>query len=369
MKKITKSPVSYVRSIGFSIVELMVAILIGLIILAGVIQVVITSKSTFLGQEEMSFIQENARYAVDLIGKDLQNAGYLGCAGNAANVAYVAKVSAGSADLWGVEYVKGYEGKPNGAASNASFPALYRDQVLPIYQPGTTTVQDYPDSFIVRGGSGAVVALETQSGLRFDLKSNPGFSEGEYIALIAEDCRRSAIVRAATVSGNSFTLSADSVCDTSIKPIRDQNYICNVGCLCSGESSNELFHSGSVAMSYSIHAYYIADSGVLPGVPALKRRVLHDGVGREEELALGVEDMEVLYGIVVGNNMRYADASQIVANGWSWSNVSSVQVSLLVRSQSASANQSQARPYLGNNYNDRFMRQVVTSTFRLRNGI
>ena len=52
---------SRIKDLGFSLVELMVAILIGLIILAGVIQVVTTSKSTFFGQEEMSFIQENAR--------------------------------------------------------------------------------------------------------------------------------------------------------------------------------------------------------------------------------------------------------------------------------------------------------------------
>ncbi|HSX84616.1 MAG TPA: PilW family protein [Cellvibrio sp.] len=369
MRQQAKSPFGYFRSIGFSIVELMVAILIGLIILAGVIQVVVTSKSTFLGQEEMSFIQENARYAVDLIGKDLQSAGYLGCAGNAANVAYVAKVDAGSADLLGVEYVRGFEGKPNGIASNADFPPLYGNKVLPINQPGTTTVQDYPDSFIVRGGSGTVVPVDSQSGLTFTLESNPGFSDGEHIALVAEDCRRAAIVRAATVSGSAFTLSDSSVCNTSIKPVRDQNFVCNAACSCSGESSNELFQPGSVAMSYSTHAYYIADSGVLPGVPALKRSVLHGADGDEEELALGVEDMEVLYGIVVGGNLRYTDAAQIVANGWSWGNVSSVQVSLLMRSQAISANQAQSRTYLGNNYNDRFMRQVVTSTFRLRNGI
>ena len=45
---------------GFSLIELMVAILISSIILAGVVQVVLSSKTTFINQEEMSFIQENA---------------------------------------------------------------------------------------------------------------------------------------------------------------------------------------------------------------------------------------------------------------------------------------------------------------------
>ena len=355
-----KRPLSLIGSVGFSIVELMVAILIGLIILAGVIQVVVTSKTTFLGQEEMSFIQENARYAVDLIGKDVQSAGYMGCAGNVANLAYLPRVNATSSALAGVELVRGFEGD---VASTASYPEIYRATVRPIYQPGTTTIKDYPDSFVVHGGGERSVALTGQSGQTFTLAQSPAYAVGEHIVIVAEDCRRASIVRTATVAANQFTVTAASVCSTLVKPQLDENNICSGTCSCSGQGSSELFMPGSVSMPFNTHAYFVAESSVLPGVPALKRSVLRGGDGVTEEIALGVEDMEVLYGVVSGGNLRYMKASEVT----DWNSVASVQVSLLMRSQAVSLAQAEARTYLNNTYNDRFMRQVITSTFRLRN--
>ena len=76
---------------GTTIVELMMAILISLFIMAGVIQVFFNSKTTFLTQEDMSYIQHNSRYAMYMLIKDIQNAGYWGCAGKTTAVASVAK--------------------------------------------------------------------------------------------------------------------------------------------------------------------------------------------------------------------------------------------------------------------------------------
>jgi type IV pilus assembly protein PilW len=370
MKANVKQSLRRLRSFGFSIVELMVAILIGLIILAGVIQVVVTSKTTFLGQEEMSFIQENARYAMDLIGKDLQGAGYFGCAGNAASVALVARVDADSALLLGPEPIRGFEG----GATTAPYPADYpSDKLWKIYQPGSTTVQDYPDSFVVRGAAGAQYSISqttdpATSNTVFNTTAAHSFKAGEYIALVAEDCRRVGVVRAATAVEGSTTFSlaaGTSVCPGPIKPALDRGLICTQECSCTGEGMNQLYLPGSVAMPYLSHAYYIADSTALPGVPALKRMVLRDGSGKEEELALGVEDMDLLYGILDSGNLRYVKASAV----GDWNKVVAVQVSLLMRSQAPSSVDTGSREHLENDYNDRFMRQVVTSTFRLRNRI
>ncbi len=358
------SPNNRRQSLGFSIVELMVAILIGLIILAGVIQVVMTSKSTFLGQEEMSFIQENARYAMDVIGKDIQGAGYLGCAGNEADVALVARVGADAADFLGPESVVGFEG--DGVATTA-YPAAYKDKILAVKEPASTTAQDYPDSFIVRRAEGVPVGVTAQTDFTFTLQDPHEFSVGSYIAVVAEDCRRVGIVRASAVADSQFSVSGASICGNLMKPQLDNDLICDAACNCDGEGVNQVYLPGSTAMAYSAHAYYVADSAVMPGTPALKRMALHDGAGTEEELALGVEDMEVVYGVVDGSNIRYFKASDISAD--QWPAVVAVQVNLLLRSQAPSLVQAEARPYLSNDYNDRFMRQVVTSTFRLRNRI
>lgn len=370
MKASMRYSLRHLKSFGFSIVELMVAILIGLIILAGVIQVVVTSKTTFIGQEEMSFIQENARYAMDLIGKDLQGAGYFGCAGNEASLAVVAKVDADAALLLGPESVRGFEG----GTTSAPYPAEYPENMWVIYEPGSTTVQDYPDSFVVRGASGSQVGItqttDAAANIVFTTQPNHSLKANDYVALIAEDCRRASVVRTSAVTANTFQLSAGgSVCPGPVKPALDKGWICSQACVCQGEGMNQLFMPGSVAMPYVSHAYYIADSGVLPGVPALKRAVLQNGAGREEELALGVEDMDLLYGLLVDGDLQYFKASEIETGGMDWNNVVAVQVSLLMRSQAPSAGNVESKELLQNTYEDRFMRQVVTSSFRLRNGI
>jgi type IV pilus assembly protein PilW len=64
---------------GFTLIELMIALLIGGFILAGILQVFISAKQAYRLQENLSRLQENGRFALDFITKDLRIAGYTGC--------------------------------------------------------------------------------------------------------------------------------------------------------------------------------------------------------------------------------------------------------------------------------------------------
>ncbi len=64
---------------GFSLVELMVAMVISLLLMAGVIQIFSGTKSAFLSTEGQSRLQENARFALTRLSQDISAAGYLGC--------------------------------------------------------------------------------------------------------------------------------------------------------------------------------------------------------------------------------------------------------------------------------------------------
>jgi type IV pilus assembly protein PilW len=64
---------------GLSLIELMVAMVISLFLLAGVIQIFIGSKKSYRVNEGVSRLQENARYAFDRIAQDLNASGYMGC--------------------------------------------------------------------------------------------------------------------------------------------------------------------------------------------------------------------------------------------------------------------------------------------------
>lgn len=66
---------------GFSIVELMIAVFIGIIILTGLVQVFDTSSKMNRTQNGLARIQENGRYAISLMKQTIEQTGYQYCMG------------------------------------------------------------------------------------------------------------------------------------------------------------------------------------------------------------------------------------------------------------------------------------------------
>ncbi|WP_272493072.1 PilW family protein [Atopomonas sediminilitoris] len=62
---------------GLSVVELMIALVLGLILMTGIIQVFLTSRLTYATNEAMGRLQENGRFALDFISRNARNAGYI----------------------------------------------------------------------------------------------------------------------------------------------------------------------------------------------------------------------------------------------------------------------------------------------------
>ncbi len=64
---------------GFSLVEIMIAMIISLVLMGGVIQVFLGSKQSYRTNEGIARMQENIRFAMGRLGEDLSTAGYMGC--------------------------------------------------------------------------------------------------------------------------------------------------------------------------------------------------------------------------------------------------------------------------------------------------
>lgn len=64
---------------GFSLIELMVAMTLGLILVMGVAQLFLGSKRSFVLQQHMAVVQENARFVLTRVSRDLRQAGMFGC--------------------------------------------------------------------------------------------------------------------------------------------------------------------------------------------------------------------------------------------------------------------------------------------------
>jgi Tfp pilus assembly protein PilW len=67
------------RSLGFTLVELMVGMALGIFLVGGVVSVYVSSQQNFKTSENLGRIQENARFAFELMGRDIREEGSMPC--------------------------------------------------------------------------------------------------------------------------------------------------------------------------------------------------------------------------------------------------------------------------------------------------
>ena len=65
---------------GLSIVELMVALALGLLIIGGILYTFISSRPVFTANDAVARIQEDGRIAMERLAREIRQAGYMGCA-------------------------------------------------------------------------------------------------------------------------------------------------------------------------------------------------------------------------------------------------------------------------------------------------
>jgi type IV pilus assembly protein PilW len=67
------------QSKGFGLIELMVALVLGLGLVLGVAQIFLAAKNTYMGQNASAAMQEDARYALSKIIQEVRMVGMFGC--------------------------------------------------------------------------------------------------------------------------------------------------------------------------------------------------------------------------------------------------------------------------------------------------
>jgi type IV pilus assembly protein PilW len=68
------------RQGGFSLIEVMLAVVLGLILTGGAISLFIANKESYRMAEALARVQETGRYALEAVSDDLRMAGHAGCA-------------------------------------------------------------------------------------------------------------------------------------------------------------------------------------------------------------------------------------------------------------------------------------------------
>lgn len=109
------------RQRGFTLIELMVALLLGLLVVAAAGSIFLSNRRVYGSTEAISRIQENQRAAFELISRDIREAGVNPCSRFDATNPLVVQVTAPDAQFW-QRFANGVVG---GANAGRDFVALY----------------------------------------------------------------------------------------------------------------------------------------------------------------------------------------------------------------------------------------------------
>lgn len=286
---------------GFSLVELMVALALGVILSAAIIQIFITSKNVYRMQEVMSRNQENARFAFEYMSRDLRMAGYVGC-GNLDRVA-VNVIADPPSDFMQFDPSTFMTGYDNVSSSN-DWGA----------KEGTDVIE-------VRRASGLGTRLTgvlTTNNANIQIVNNrAGFKQNDTV--IISDC-----------------INAD-IFNVVNKPKQNDDKKVTLAHSSGGNTNSKLsklYGADAELMAFESITYYVAPSGrsTVGGrsVDALWMRVNNSaGAPVDIELVDGVEDLQLEYGVDTTGN-RAANAYRKADAVADWSRVASIRVAILV---------------------------------------
>lgn len=329
------------RQQGLSLVELMIAITLGLFLMAGVVQMFIGSKVTFTTQQAMSRVQETGRLAIDFIARDMRMAGYTGFRGPgnimtndiipvSVTSNYAERVSVFSAPVGGV----------------ASLP---NTDILVIR--GAASLESASVS-VVAAGSITVALTTIEAGACLDGSDR-----------ISGLCRDEALVISDYVKSRAFRPTAINIVGPNV-------VITHAGAWGDSDTNpNEFYSFGAQVTSMTNTIYFIANGA--GGRPSLFQQV-NDQVA--QELLEGVSDMYVTFSRAdTATNYEIASTALNLA---AWENVDnppvSIRVDLLTQSvENNVLDAPQVYQFAGQNIvaaaNDLRMYQVFTTTIALRN--
>jgi type IV pilus assembly protein PilW len=262
---------------GFSLPEIMIALVVGLVLLAAFLSVVQRCRAQFSTNESVARLQDSARHALSILVGDLEHAGFHGFGHSPrARLVRAGTVVAAAQDL--------RQPDSTGAASAvANLPAGAHDCGINFAVDLELPVQGSNNRYVV--GSGAT------------------------------DCAPTASAGGARVGSDTLTVRHASLKPAAAHAGRLQIYTRRLAAF----GSQDLFADGrlpgptdehNVVRDVEVRTYYVSNNSVeRPGWPALRVKALTEAAGRaqfrDEEVLPGVEDLQVELGVAEGGVVRY----------------------------------------------------------------
>ncbi len=350
------STMTRMRQAGLSLVELMIAMAIGLLLMLGVIQIFIASQAASRLSEGVARVQENGRFALDFLERDVRMAGHMGCVNDQGHIvrglgspriSTGATAGSGSPLDFNVS-VQGYEAPGTGpgatlVAGGGSVPANLPASIaglVPAPMPGSDILVLRflaPEGVPVTNVTATTLTVEQ---LKWSRLTENGVPTPTLFGVA--DCGTAEVFRGTTAAAGTVTATGADLSRFVASPL----------------APTMVYRADSLV-------YYVGLNAATqqPGL----RRARAGSAGTytiNEELVEGVESMQLLFGqdtatnigtssLPVGNITTQKTASAVTtqanaAGAAEWLRVGQVQVGLVLRSPSAATvSQAEASSELG----------------------
>jgi len=351
------------RQRGLSLVEIMVALAVGVVLLTGVIQIYASTKATYRMQDNLARLQENGRFALSFLTRDVRMAGYHGCT----NFGPITNTLNNAASLQ-YDFTIGLTGFNDVGASPPAM--LSGAGVVPAAGTDVIVIRrnsDEPLRVVKNNGSAqlfAEVLSQVPGGCKDGSDKVSGLCASDI--LMVSDCMKSRVFQAGNLQVTGTPPDLNITHPSSGTP---GNALPSWG----GASApaDEQFSDDAEIVRIGTYAYFISNKVVNGAtMPVLNR---FDG-GQVFELVEGVEDMQISYGEDTDGD-RTADAYRDADAVFDWSAVVSARIHLLLRTN---ANNLSSAPldYIFNGAtvagaslatSDRYLRREFTATVTIRN--
>ncbi len=248
-------------------VELMVAMTLGLLLTAAVLQTFVGAKRTYEFQQEFSRVQENGRFAMNYLTRAIRQADHWGCLTDNATVDSIVSGSAGSAGA-------GFDVIDQGSS----------------YTLGAG-LGPRPDRVLMRGviGGGYPLTQPTDTGasIHFQKVGNPQaalIDTGDM--LLVTDCTRGTVFQVTTANPNSNTVTHNTGSVPGANP----------GNASAAIPSPPYSPPSAFVYKADSRQFWIRQSSSPSAEPVLVRGSEYDPTSGGVELVEGIENMQILLG-------------------------------------------------------------------------
>ncbi|GAB57863.1 prepilin-type N-terminal cleavage/methylation domain-containing protein [Rheinheimera nanhaiensis] len=298
---------TYAKQAGLTLVELMIALTLGLVLIGGVTGVFIANQTTYRINEALSSMQENARIAFQLMARDIRSAGFSGCTNNGS----VANVLNNANTQWWTNW-----------QANQAGILGYTPATVPAGLGNPAPVNDSAALQLMFGGGNSVSIHDHQpnaaSATLFVNRANHGLAPGDIVMACDDDHTAIFQVTNANVANQTVVHNAGG----SQSPGN-----CSKGLgfptVCTANGTPHRFGNNAMLTRFEAVSWYVgAANGVRSLYRGTPRRTGNDTVLATDEILRGVQQLNLRYLESTNTALRAADA---VA---SWADVVAVEVQL-----------------------------------------